>query len=143
MAAETPTTVDAYCKTFQIAFENLSFPCLFCKRILTAVQINDFVFKQLSLVWKEKNCFACCSYCLKVTARYELENYFCCYVTGFYIEDLLGTPLWLLVVRCLKCLAKLTYIEKLRCVFAKENFYLVRGHWRSYCRDCLKDNDRT
>ena len=137
MAAEYPTSVGDYCKRFKIPFDQLCFPCLFCKTSLTTLQLNSFVHKQLSLVWKSGVCHACCNSCLKITARYECQNYFQCYVSGSLIEDFLGIPLWDLIVRCLECLSKLSYVEKLDCICAGEKFYLVRGHWRSFCRECL------
>lgn len=139
MAAETPTRLDEYCKLFKKSFFELKLPCLFCKFDLSLQDIAGFYHKELSLVWRDTSCYACCSPCLRLCAKYEKENYTRCIVKGHCIETLLNVPLSNILVRCTYCFKKLDYAEKIDCCINNSPFYLVRHHWRNYCRFCKRE----
>lgn len=139
MAAETPTRLDEYCKVFNKSFFELQLPCLFCKFYLTLQDLAGFFHKELCLVWRDEICYACCSPCLRLCAKYELENYSRCIVEGHCIENLLNVPLSNILVRCIFCLKKLDYAEKIDCCIKNLSFYLVRHHWRNCCRFCKRE----
>nr|AYA93436.1 MAG: E6 protein [Human papillomavirus] len=136
MAAFRPTRLDEYCKEKKLSFFSLEIPCVFCKFNLPLQGLADFHTKDLCLVWKKDKCYACCAPCLRLTAKYELENYFQCSVKGCMLESLLNVPLCELTVRCLLCYKKLSYEEKIYCCLQDLDFCLVRCHWKNFCRFC-------
>lgn len=136
MAALHPTRLDEYCKLYNLSFFDLDIKCIFCKFKVSLQHLADFYCKDLSLVWKNNECFACCSPCLRLTARHEKENYFQCSVKGCMIESFLNTPLSKIVVRCIECYKKLDYMEKIQCCVQETDFCLIRCHWKNYCRFC-------
>lgn len=136
MAELYPTRLDEYCKLKQLSFFELKIPCVFCKFDVSLQGLADFFMKDLCLLWKNNICFACCPPCLKLTARYERENYFQCSVKCDVIEGLLNVPLSKLTVRCIECYKKLDYVEKIQCCIQDLDFCLIRCHWKNYCRHC-------
>lgn len=143
MAGVSPTSIDEYCKKLDVSFFDVKIPCLFCNFDLSLLDLAGFVNKVLSLVWRNNKCFACCTLCLRLAAKYERENYMRCIVTGRALEHLVKEPLSQIIVRCLYCYRKLDYIEKLDCCFADLPFYLVRYYWRNCCRNCRFENERS
>lgn len=133
-----PITVADYCSEFDIPLKDLKLRCVFCKFYLTEQQLAAFCVKNLKLVWKNRYCFACCTPCLRLTAKFEAENYFQCMCKGEVLEVLTRIPLSSLSIRCLDCLTLLSFAEKIDCIIGGQNFYLVRGRWRSYCRNCIE-----
>lgn len=133
-----PGKLDVLCKQYGICFFDLRINCIFCKHLCTIIDLAAFHHKSLCLIWKDKVCFACCTACLKLSARYELENYYQCSVSSDYIEDIVCKPLQDIVVRCLKCLSKLDFIEKLDHKRNNRKLHLVRGYWRADCRNCIE-----
>lgn len=138
MADDNPIRLDEYCKRLGVSFFDVTLPCLFCKFTLTVQDLASFYSKDLCLVWRGKNCFACCTPCLKLCAKYEQENYSRCIVSGYCIEGLLNISLCNLLVRCLYCFKKLDYAEKIDCCVGDLPFCLIRHHWRNCCRLCKR-----
>nr|AYD41502.1 MAG: E6 protein [Human papillomavirus] len=136
MAALHPTRLDEYCKLNDVSFFNLEIPCVFCNFNLTLQGLADFHQKDLCLIWKHNKCFACCPPCLRLTAKYEFENYFQCAVKCCMLESLVKIPLSELTVRCLFCFKKLSYEEKIYCCLQNLDFCLIRCHWKNLCRFC-------
>nr|AYA94714.1 MAG: E6 protein [Human papillomavirus] len=136
MAGLCPTRLDEYCIKYQLPFFNLELPCIFCKRIIDLQSLAAFYVKDLSLVWKDDACYACCQPCLKLTARYERERYTRCIVKAYSLQFLLQLPLSAISVRCVICYKPLDTAEKFDCYTADYDFWLIRYHWRSYCRFC-------
>lgn len=143
MAGLSPTSVDEYCKTFDVSFFNVKIPCLFCNFDLSLVDLAGFVNKVLSLVWRGNKCFACCIKCLKLSAKFERENFMRCTVSGEALEYLLKEPLSQIIIRCLYCYKRLDFIEKIDCCYAELPFCLIRCHWRNCCRHCRFENERS
>lgn len=136
MAALYPTSLDEYCTVFGISFFNLQLRCVFCKHWVSLQALADFFVKTLSLVWKNNICYACCSQCLRLIAKYESEHFTRCEVTGEVLQFIVKEPFSEIVIRCLQCYKKLDYAEKIDCCHAGIKFCLVRSHWRSLCRNC-------
>ncbi|ATQ38476.1 E6 [Gammapapillomavirus 22] len=143
MAGVHPTSLDEYCKTFEISFFELKLSCLFCKHELSLQDLAGFATKILSLVWREDKCFGCCSMCLRLSAKFEREKYTQCEVQGYMLENLLNVPLSDVLVRCLYCFRRLDYIEKVDCCAANLPFSLIRSHWRNCCRLCRVEDERS
>lgn len=133
-----PGSLDVYCKEHGISFFELRISCIFCRFVCSLVDLAAFYNKRLSLVWKDKVCYACCSACLTLSAKYELENYYQCSLSSDYFEDIVRQPLQEVVIRCLKCLTALDYMEKLDHKRNCKPFHLIRGRWRGDCRNCAQ-----
>lgn len=138
MAGLFPTDLKEYCTVFNISFFDIHVPCVFCKHSVSLQNLADFYCKGLSLLWKNNNCYACCSLCLKSIAKYEFEQYFTCSVKCHLIEAVVLKPLKDIVVRCRFCYKLLDYAEKLDCCARNFDFCLVRGHWKNVCRFCIR-----
>lgn len=138
MAELQPTNLEDYCKFHNCSFFALSFPCVFCKHKVDYLGLAEFHHKTLNLLYKDNVPYVCCSPCLKLTAKYELQQYYRCSVDAACIEFLCKQPLKDIIVRCLLCYRLLDYLEKYDCVVCDFPFVLVRHHWRNYCRFCVK-----
>nr|AYA94146.1 MAG: E6 protein [Human papillomavirus] len=133
-----PDKLDALCRQYGICFFDLRIRCVFCNHFCSAVDLAAFHQKSLSLIWKGCVCFACCSCCLTLSAKFELEKYYQCSLSSDYFEDVVQESLSSVVIRCLKCLTKLDYIEKLEHKRNCRPFHLIRGRWRANCRNCAE-----
>ncbi|ATQ38168.1 E6 [Gammapapillomavirus sp.] len=139
MAGLQATNLEDYCKLNNISFFDLSLRCVFCKHKIDTLELAAFHEKHLSLVFKEDGqCYASCSNCLRLAARYELENFYRCSVEATCIEFVCKKPLKEIIVRCVLCYKLLDLIEKYDCIVGDLPFVLVRRHWRNYCRFCVK-----
>nr|AYA94034.1 MAG: E6 protein [Human papillomavirus] len=134
-----PICLEEYCSYFGVLLEDLELPCIFCRLLISPEQLSVFQARNLSLVWREGNCYAACLQCISDVARYERDKYFQCTVNGIYIEYFTQKPLQELVVRCLYCMALLTNEEKVDTIGCGCNFYLVRTHWKGVCRSCIEN----
>nr|UXX42009.1 MAG: E6 [Gammapapillomavirus sp.] len=133
-----PTNLLDYCKFFKVSFFDVTLKCIFCKFNLDLVELASFHHKRLSLVWRDAFCFACCTKCLKLSAWYESQNYYCCSVKSELISGLVGKPVEDIIVRCMFCMQLLDFMEKFDHVTRGEPFHLVRGSWRGSCRNCVQ-----
>lgn len=131
-----PGKLDVLCKQYGISFFDLRIRCVFCNHWCSTIDLAAFHHKCLCLLWKNSVCYACCSACLRLSAKHEQEKYYQCFVSSDLFEDVVCQPLQAVVIRCLICLAKLDYIEKLEHKNNKRVFHLVRGYWRALCRNC-------
>lgn len=142
MAELCPTRLEEYCKVLGISFFDVSLKCVFCNCKLSLQDLASFDSKCLSLIWKNNECFASCTLCLRLSARYEREKYTQCIVKGCMLETLTATPLCELIIRCKYCYRKLDYVEKIDCCVGDLPFSLVRSQWRNCCRLCRYENER-
>nr|AEX31164.1 E6 protein [Human papillomavirus] len=133
-----PGQLDVYCQQYGISFFDLRIPCIFCRHLCSLMDLAAFYHKCLCLVWKNKVCYACCSACLTLSAKYELENFYQCSISSDCFEDIVRKPLKDVVIRCLKCLARLDFMEKLAHLRNCRPVHLIRGHWRADCRNCVE-----
>ncbi|AWK28200.1 E6 protein [Human papillomavirus type 220] len=138
MAELFPVRVDDYCRTFNISFFDLRLRCIFCNFYLTVRELAEFYEKQLSLVWRRFECYACCERCIGLSAKYEREKYFQCAIKPTNIVTVCNRPLREIVVRCFYCFMLLDADEKLDHISRDKSFLLVRDHWRGYCRRCMR-----
>ena len=137
MAHERPKSLEEYCKYSDCSFFSLHVPCIFCSSILTPQDLASFAIKNLSLVFRDSNYFACCTICCCLSARYEFEKHCQCSVRALNIEEVSGKRLHVLLVRCHNCLKQLDIAEKYDTICRDGFFYLVRSQWKALCRDCV------
>lgn len=137
MADDHPKTLQQYCDTFKSNFFDLHLPCIFCSCILTTQDLASFADKNLSLVLRGSQYYACCSICCCVSARFEFDKHCQCSIRAVDIEEISGQHLHALLVRCYNCLKKLDIAEKYDLVCKDELFYLVRSQWKGLCRKCV------
>lgn len=137
MASEHPRTLEDYCSHFDCSFFNVHLPCIFCGCILTAQDLASFATKNLSLVSRNSQYFACCINCCRLSARHEFDKYYQCHIRSVNIETFSETRLHALCVRCYNCLKRLDIAEKYDVVCRDGYFHLVRSQWRALCRDCI------
>lgn len=138
MAEQRPTQLDEYCKQLNISFFELKLKCIFCKFTVELNDLADFYCKNLSLIWKDSVCYACCKQCILLSAKYEQENFTTNCVDIEHLSQLVHVPLKDIVVRCVKCYRRLDTIEKIDCKARGEKALLIRGYWRAKCRYCYK-----
>ncbi|ATQ38359.1 E6 [Gammapapillomavirus 12] len=138
MGTSLPLKLDDYCKHYGISFFNLRLRCIFCKHWIDTVQLAAFHVKRLTLLWRNDVCFACCTPCLTLSARYERERFYQCSVKSDFLEDILHKPLADIVIRCVDCLCMLDLIEKIEHLLLDRPFHLIRGYWRGTCRNCKR-----
>nr|AYA94152.1 MAG: E6 protein [Human papillomavirus] len=137
-----PIHLDDFCRKYGISFFDVRLQCVFCKHWISTLDLAAFYCKCLSLIWKDNVCYACCCSCLKLSALYETQRYYQCTVMSDFIEDIVRKPLSEIIIRCLCCLTKLDLVEKLEHKYTGSAFYLVRGYWRGYCRNCKYKDER-
>ncbi|AWK28209.1 E6 protein [Human papillomavirus type 221] len=135
-----PETLSAYCQLLGLQLSDVRLPCNFCKFYLTEQDLAAFHLKQFKLIWKGPWCYACCRSCARLTAAYELRKFYQCTCNCNAVEGLAKTTLDCIPVRCLQCLALLSFAEKLEHLAIGQDFYLVRSTWKGYCRNCIKKN---
>nr|AYA94326.1 MAG: E6 protein [Human papillomavirus] len=138
MAALKPCNLYDYCVVNGLSLFDVTLPCIFCKHDLSFVALADFHAKTLQLLHKDDGCYACCAECLRLSAKFEIENHFQCCVDARFFTTICEKPLHEITVRCLECYRLLDYIEKFDCCAADSPFCLVRGRWRNLCRHCIK-----
>nr|WCR76015.1 E6 protein [Human papillomavirus 228] len=137
MDPQFPTALDQYCKTSGVSFFDLKLPCIFCKFPVPLQDLAAFYVKNLSLIYRGSDCYACCAKCLRLSALFEFQQHCQCSVSCSVLSDLINKPLKDIIIRCKECYNLLSFVEKLDCVLHEEFFYLVRGHWRGLCRFCM------
>nr|AYA94734.1 MAG: E6 protein [Human papillomavirus] len=136
MDSSQPTSLDDYCRHFNCSFFDLRIRCIFCRHFLDLIQLADFHSKTLSLVWRGCECFACCTNCARLSAKFEFESYYRCSIPAVIIEDIVKQKLHQLIVRCYLCLRLLDTVEKYDSVCRGDSFHLVRQGWKGICRIC-------
>lgn len=138
-----PICVEEYCSYFDVQFDELALPCIFCRIPVCSDELTTFQCRKLSLVWRKGDCYAACLACIADVAKYERDRYFQCTINGLYIEYFAQKPLQDLIVRCLYCMALITNEEKIDTIGSGCNFYLVRGNWKGVCRSCIQNAGTT
>lgn len=134
----TPVSITAYCSAFGFTFDQVRIPCKFCKSYLTVQDCAAFDLKKFKLLWKDGFCYGCCRSCMRLSAAFESSKFKQCVCSCYFVVDLVEKPLREIPMRCIECLAFLDYSEKLQHLHLNENFSLVRGNWRGYCRNCIR-----
>lgn len=133
-----PTNLQDYCRLFNISIFDLNIQCIFCRFVLDLEHLASFYNKNLSLVWRDSNCFACCISCCRLSAKFERENHYQCSVRSVDLETILQKPLHAVVVRCYECLRLLDLVEKYDCVCRDDYMHLIRSSWKALCRYCVQ-----
>lgn len=132
-----PRSLDDYCSYYQISFFNLRMRCIFCKFYTSLQDLAVFYTKGLSIVWRFNVPFACCIKCTLHSALIERQKFRQCVVLGSNLDAVARKPLKEIVIRCIVCFALLDEDEKLDVCARNAVVSLVRGHWRTECRNCV------
>lgn len=138
MASQHSMSLEQYCSHFNCSFFNLHLPCIFCGHLLTPEDLAAFSFKNLSLLLRNSQYFACCIKCCCLSARFEFERYYQCCVPAINIEIVSGKHLHALTVRCYNCMKQLDIAEKYDIFCRDDFFHLCRSQWRGLCRSCVQ-----
>ena len=138
MADGRPTALDDFCRRFDISFFDLHLTCIFCSHTVDLQDLASFYLKKLSLICRGGCYYACCSECLRLSARFEQENYFQCSIKAVNLEEVAQRKIKEICIRCVCCLRLLDIVEKLDLLYSDQACYLIRGLWRGYCRNCIR-----
>ena len=133
---ERPRTVQVLSQNLGIPIEDLLIPCKFCDRFLAYIELLQFDYKQLQLIWIDELVYACCSSCAHASAAFEYKNYLEGTVQGRQIEEVTQRSIGFITIRCIYCLKFLDLLEKLDNCARHQQFYKVRGNWKGLCRHC-------
>lgn len=137
MELPKPQTVKELGDRLCIPFEDILLPCRFCERFLPYIDLLQFDFKVLQLIWTEEDLvFACCCTCAHASAQFEFARYYERSVTGREIEQVEQKRIGLIPVRCQFCLKLLDFLEKIDICYKRQQFHKVRGNWKGRCRLC-------
>nr|AXU25210.1 E6 protein [Human papillomavirus] len=133
-----PRSLDDYCKTYQIDFFTLRLPCIFCGFYASIQDLASFYSKRLSIVWRHNRPFVSCMKCVRHSAIVERQKFCQCCVKCTDLDAVVGRSLRDIVIRCISCYGLLDYAEKIDACVSERLVYLVRGHWRTECRECVE-----
>ncbi|ATQ38133.1 E6 [Betapapillomavirus 2] len=137
MDVPRPLTVQQLSDKLSVPVVDLLLPCRFCSRFLSYLELRQFDYKHLQLIWTEEDLvFACCSGCAYASAQFEFQQYYQTTVYGREIEQVEQTAIGLIYIRCQYCLKALDLIEKLDICCLNQAFHKVRDHWKGRCRHC-------
>lgn len=132
-----PLTIQHLSDKLTVPIEDLLVPCRFCNRFLTYLELRQFDYKFLHLIWTDEDfVFACCGGCAFASAQFEYQQYYQGTVYGREIEQLEQKPIGDIPIRCQYCLKFLDLIEKLDICCLNQAFHKVRNHWKGRCRHC-------
>lgn len=133
-----PRSLDDYCKVYQIDIFTLRLPCIFCGFFAGFEDLASFYIKRLSVIWRFNRPYVCCIKCVRHSAIVEREKYCQCSVKCSLLDAVVGKELKDIVIRCILCYGLLDYAEKIDACVSDRLVYLVRGHWRTECRNCVE-----
>nr|ARA71349.1 transforming protein E6 [Human papillomavirus 23] len=137
MDSRRPLTVQQLSDKLTVPVVDLLLPCRFCSRFLTYLELREFDYKNLQLIWTEEDfVFACCSGCAYASAQFEIQQFYQLTVYGREIEQEEQRPIGQICIRCQYCLKSLDLIEKLDICCFNQPFHKVRNHWKGRCRHC-------
>lgn len=137
MDSPRPLTVQQLSDKLTVPVVDLLLPCRFCSRFLTYLELREFDYKSLQLIWTEEDfVFACCSGCAYASAQFEIQQFYQLTVYGREIEQEEQRPIGQICIRCQYCLKSLDLIEKLDICCFNQPFHKVRNHWKGRCRHC-------
>lgn len=137
MDSPRPLTVQQLSDKLTVPVVDLLLPCRFCSRFLTYLELREFDYKNLQLIWTEEDfVFACCSGCAYASAQFEIQQFYQLTVYGREIEQEEQRPIGQICIRCQYCLKSLDLIEKLDICCFNQPFHKVRNHWKGRCRHC-------
>lgn len=130
-AMERPRTVRGLARFKGLTFRDVELPCTFCGRLLTYTEKKLYDKHLFRVRWIGYRAFGCCQQCLRISGRLEFKFFFEKNVLPHEVGPLVEQQ-----IRCKNCLRPLTFREKRRLQYSREFFYIVRGHYRSYCTLC-------
>lgn len=133
---DRPRTILQLTQHLNIPVEDLLVPCKFCKRFLTLIELLQFDYKNLQLIWHEDLVYGCCCSCAYASAAFEFKNHFEFQVVGKQIEEITQQSIGFINIRCVFCLKNLDLLEKLDNCARHQQFFKVRGNWKGLCRHC-------
>lgn len=137
MALQRPLTVQQLSDKLTVPVVDLLLPCRFCCRFLTYLELRQFDYKKLQLIWTDEDfVFACCSGCAFASAQFEFQQYYQVTLYGREIEQEEQRPVGQIYMRCQYCLKSLDLLEKLDICCSNQPFHKVRDHWKGRCRHC-------
>ncbi|AUT11911.1 E6 [Leptonychotes weddellii papillomavirus 3] len=131
-----PTTIAELADSCGIPLVDVVLPCVFCKKYLNFQERCSFDEKNLQLSWKDSRAYGCCSHCARVTAWYEWSTFYQGSLTARELLTVYGRNALTLVIRCFKCLRKLSCTEVCAALGGGQYFDLVRGRWKAQCKFC-------
>lgn len=137
MAVPRPRSLQDFMNTYNLSLFDARLPCVFCKGYCTVVDLQEFIRKELQLVWKGGLCFAACTGCLYISAFYEHNKHLQLKIPSGLVQQVAGESVLDLNVRCVYCLAKLSREELVGSLVLGLDLYLVRHQWRGVCRLCI------
>ena len=77
MDSPRPLTVQQLSDKLTVPVVDLLLPCRFCSRFLTYLELREFDYKNLQLIWTEEDfVFACCSGCAYASAQFEIQQFY-------------------------------------------------------------------
>lgn len=133
---DCPTNIRELAQALQIPFSALQVPCIFCKNHLGRVDLQQFVYKSLSLVWREGWPYGVCVKCLAMRCRVQVWRGYEASVDVTGLEKCLGERFGDQLIRCLVCLSPLTPLDKVDMVAKNRQFHKISGNFRGTCRSC-------
>ncbi|AAU21225.1 E6 [Canis familiaris papillomavirus 2] len=132
-----PLSIRSLCLSWDLNFESILLPCVFCNCSMLLEDKIAFENKCLCLVWRWGCPFGVCRPCCTERAFADCVKNATCTVEGDGLERIFMKPLASLCVRCTFCLKPLTVEEKHACVLRRSPFMLVRKYWRNTCDSCV------
>lgn len=133
---QRPRSIAELANQLGVLIDDLYLPCRFCLRSLHLQDCLNFDFKKLQLLYKCNGIYACCSGCSRTLATREHDIFCRLELLGHELYDLLHIPLFLIFMRCRRCLKVLSQIEKLDMISTNQHFCSIRGWWRGICSVC-------
>ncbi|AST11574.1 E6 protein [Sus scrofa papillomavirus 2] len=131
---ENITSITGLANALGIPWVDLLIPCTFCGKFMDYHDLTKFE-SQMQLLWKGKCVYGCCNRCARLSSRREVQLFG--QGTKALSEVLKqGIKLTDLVIRCVACLNKLTYVEKLSVLYGENQVTVVRGRYRGICKNC-------
>ncbi|AEP82748.1 E6 [Canis familiaris papillomavirus 11] len=120
----------------------LQIPCVFCGTLLDHADRVAFDFKGFQLTWKHGHPHGICTPCSRDICRREVSGYTQERVDYRTFVYRLGPGFYYVPVRCTCCLGLVTATQKIQALWRRQEFYKVRGRWRTQCTYCAEsDND--
>ena len=129
MALQRPLTVQQLSDKLTVPVVDLLLPCNFCNRFLTYLELRQFDYKNLQLIWTEEDL-------AYASAQFEFQQFYQVTVYGREIEQEEQRPVGQIFIRCQYCLKSLDLLEKLDICCSNQPFHKVRDHWKGRCRHC-------
>nr|BCW91350.1 E6 protein [Felis catus papillomavirus 4] len=131
-----PTSVAGVCGRLGISVSCILVKCCFCGNYLSETDKIAFDFKDLGLFVRGGKLLGICEKCCLLRSASDCASNIKCCLELDGVLKFTGESLEALVVRCSRCMRKLSLTEKLACWYQREPLVLVRDYWRGCCRLC-------